>query len=1251
MRLQIRGFLRRTAIGLIGMLSCVANHVQALPSSGQITNGSGVIEAQNGQMVIQQNSSHLITQWGEFSIAAGERVMLLQPSGNSVCLARVIGGKPSEIFGSLTANGKLFLVNSNGILFGKGSYVNTGGLVATTMQMSDQDFMADRYRFSGGSAGIVNQGLLQAIDGGYVILLAPAVENQGEINAPNGNVSLGAGGQVVLALEDNGLIQVKVDSADVAARVKNTGKITANGGVVLLSAQGGNDLLAGSVNHQGIIEAKRLNGQGGTILLDSGEHGSTVVSGTLDASSASAQDIGGEVRVIGNHVLLNSGTQIDTSGLLGGTILVGGNRQGRGPEQNAQQTVVERGAVLMADGHDHGDGGNVVIWSNGSTNYQGAISARGGDFGGNGGQVEVSGKEKLSYLGSVDLRAIQGKTGELLLDPKNIYIKASGSAVTGDVSFLDNNGGNTEITGTALGNALDTASVRLQADNDIQFLDNVTSTSNNTLNVESGRSIIFDNNSKVSLQGDAVFKINSEAAQAGNRDIGSAVFKMWNGELSTNRSDHVGRIQISTGTFAGQADGTVELKSGSKIINGNGNIEISTISKNQNAITVSGGSVLQTTNGILSLDGTVGMDSVTSDGVRGVLIGGTLAATNGELKLKGVSNSTLQQNNNGVELDGAVLTGTGSVITLEGTGGNGNGDKNVGVLVSGTSKISSDKKVTITGTARAHGVSGHGVLFDNGSQVTTTGTGTINVIGNGSAGLNNNYGIQVKGSSAISSVDGNISLTGIGGASSGDFNPGIALTDSALLAASGTGSIILAGTGGNARNENSGVYIKNSGLNVNSGTMQVSGTGAGTGQNNVGIWLEQNVDLKANSQGAIQLVAAGSANASNSPGLMMQDLNLTGAGALCIEAEGGGASSKDMINNGVLKSVADISISGKGGVLHGAALGQVQAGGLLTLAFDAMPAATQLYGAGGVVLKPYTSGSAISVGGGSGGLMLQQLDLDLLTLGAGKVLQLGSPQTGTIKVNSQINQGSRNVTLQTGTNIELNLPIVTSGSLVLEGTAGANIFSIGSGQIAGMGSLTIKGDGGADQLVVNDSANAFDSSYQLSAAAVQSSSNGQQVNIDYQGLMSVNVRAGVGRVNVVNSKLLPGIEQVLSGGNSNASTLYVDCQGGAPIITATQIQSTGFGTILYDGFKTVVLMNVAPTPAPAPTQAQFSDKKLTDGLVLHRIEYPNRKFNEVDEKPLQEKQLRYVLKKGEANTEEQNNDVEIIIVNEGIAVP
>src|SRR5919109_183922 len=337
-----------------------------LPTGGTVAAGAASISSSGSNMQITQGSNSAILNWQSFSIGSSAWVNFAQPSSSAIALNRVLGNNPSEIFGRLTANGQIFLSNPSGVLFAPGAAVEVGALFATTLSIADKDFLAGRYNFynAGGAGSVINQGHIVTANG-YAALAGPLVRNDGIIVANAGTVALAAGDRVSLDMIGDGLIRVSVEQAALNASAINAGTIQADGGRVLLTAHSANALLDTVVNNSGIIRARSLVARNGEIILDGGSAGVVSNTGTLTASGTDAGTTGGTVKVLGQYVGLSDGSRIDASGDAGGgTVLVGGNIHGAGPEQNASHTYVGSGVSINADALSSGNGGQVAVWSN-----------------------------------------------------------------------------------------------------------------------------------------------------------------------------------------------------------------------------------------------------------------------------------------------------------------------------------------------------------------------------------------------------------------------------------------------------------------------------------------------------------------------------------------------------------------------------------------------------------------------------------------------------------------------------------------------------------------------------------------------------------------------------------------------------------------------------------------------------------------------------------------------------------------------
>lgn len=304
----------------------------SLPGGENVVSGSAAFDrSEENTLNVNQASDKLIADYNSFSIAAPEAVHFLQPSSSSVALNRVIGVDPSSLLGTLTANGKIFLINPNGILFGKDSRIDTAGLVASTLNISNSDFLAGRYTFIGKGGSVINQGYISAL-GGYVSLLGSSVENTGVIEATLGSVVLASGKALTLNLDPEGLISVVVDEATIESSegkdsaVKNSGTIKADGGKVLLTAKTLEGVFDRAVNNEGIIEAKSLvDNKGEVTLLATGTNNLAENSGVIDVSAKETGAEGGEVEISGDRVILDGQVNVLGKNAAAGSLFIDPN--------------------------------------------------------------------------------------------------------------------------------------------------------------------------------------------------------------------------------------------------------------------------------------------------------------------------------------------------------------------------------------------------------------------------------------------------------------------------------------------------------------------------------------------------------------------------------------------------------------------------------------------------------------------------------------------------------------------------------------------------------------------------------------------------------------------------------------------------------------------------------------------------------------------------------------------------------------
>jgi filamentous hemagglutinin family protein len=307
------------------LLSPTGASAATLPQGGAINVGEGTIVNNGGnQLVIKQTTDKLGVNWQSFNVGPDGQVIFDQPGKHSIAMNRVVGSDGSAILGRIDANGQVFLINPSGVIFGKDAQVNVGGIVASTLDISDEDFKNGNYKFKTGATNgeVINHGTLQAADGGYVALLGKSVKNTGVIKARLGTAALAAGNAVTLDFGGDGLLKVQVDKSAVSALVDNKGLIQADGGSILMTARASNALLNTVVNNDGIIQAQTIENRGGKIFLDggtdNGASGTVMVAGTLDASAPVKGD-GGFIETSGSHVKIADGAKITTLSKTGKT--------------------------------------------------------------------------------------------------------------------------------------------------------------------------------------------------------------------------------------------------------------------------------------------------------------------------------------------------------------------------------------------------------------------------------------------------------------------------------------------------------------------------------------------------------------------------------------------------------------------------------------------------------------------------------------------------------------------------------------------------------------------------------------------------------------------------------------------------------------------------------------------------------------------------------------------------------------------
>lgn len=401
--------------GLLASVGASAN-----PQGAQVVSGSAVFANPTPQTLQITNSPAAVLNWQSFDIGKGETTRFIQQNAASTVLNRVTTGNSSDILGKLISNGHVFLINPAGILIGRDGSVDTAGVVLSTLQITDQDFLAGRFKFQGDAASgaITNHGYIKTAAGGEVVLIAPRIENipeagnakSGLIESPNGDLVLAAGSSITIASLDDPDITFDVRAPD--NEVVNLGRLLARGGTA--------SILAGTIRHSGEINADSFS-----------------------------RDTEGRISLkASNRIALADGSLVRASGgstADGGSIAI----DARNAQGNA--TIDALGAV-RADGVS---GGKVVVRAN-NLLLDGIVSARGSEAGGT---IDIKTTDAIIATTHATLQtdSTEGQGGR-------IHIDGGKSAFTsGSIRASGERGGSVRV----LGDEVTLAAARIRADGEL----------------------------------------------------------------------------------------------------------------------------------------------------------------------------------------------------------------------------------------------------------------------------------------------------------------------------------------------------------------------------------------------------------------------------------------------------------------------------------------------------------------------------------------------------------------------------------------------------------------------------------------------------------------------------------------------------------------------------------------------------------------------------------------------------------------
>jgi filamentous hemagglutinin family protein len=907
------------ALALSGGLAAPA-FAQNLPTGGNVTGGSGTIQQVNPNLLtIQQNTQNLAIDWQSFSVGAGSVVRFMQPSSSAIALNRVIGNDPSMIYGQIQANGQVILLNPRGIYFGPNSSVDVNALVATTANIRNDDFMAGRLRFDEGSsdanARVVNEGLISVAQGGFAVLAAASVQNTGRIVANGGSVVLAGTKTFTVDFHGDGLLSfaatglVEQAPSGATALVENSGVIEANGGRVLMTARAARNVLDNVINTTGIVVAHSAQMVNGEIVIDGGDNGIVSVNGLVDASGKSAGETGGTVKVLGEKVGLFQNARLDVSGDAGGgTALVGGNYQGKGPEANAKMVYMDAAAVIDAGAITSGDGGRVILWSDDATRNYGHINVSGPR---DGGFIEVSSKGYLDFAGTVDLRGAARNAGTLLLDPADITIQTGvDSNLTGSSPFQSTGAASSNLTPVTLLAALLTGNVTVTTSAGSGGTGNIT--------INSAVAYVSAVTRTLTLQADNNITISGTGSISST--LNPLSLNLWaanniaiNGAVDTNNGSIVTSGQAGTGSAVNFSNtGTINVGTGSITLNQSGTVSFDATVTSTGTITINNGGAVTQTAGL--------------DGVGGLVLG---SGSTGSIALNNVANAfnTITLNRTGTSSNVSLLTsvsptvqastlGTGSFSltgvgftqsgaivqdvgggTVDIIGGTGSATLSsansfTGALTVTSDSISASTAQTVANVTLKPYTGGTNITFNNAGGGLALSAATV---GNFSGATDLTIGSTSAGTLTVAAAYSAPSGQNVNLISGGTMTVGNALT------ASGAGAILLNSAknvaitanvttaGGDIEIEGNvtswtspftntaptfsstsgnfvGVSITGATVSAGGGDIAIAGKGGTTGINQFGVYLGPSSAISTTGTGTVNLVGLGGPSTSDSAG-------------------------------------------------------------------------------------------------------------------------------------------------------------------------------------------------------------------------------------------------------------------------------------------------------------------------------------------------------------------------------------------------
>ena len=1085
--------------------------VNALPTGASVAAGKVAISQSGNTLTVNQTTNQAIVNWNSFNIGANAKVNIVQPNASSVQLDRVTGNNPSQIFGQLTSNGQVILVNPNGIVFGKDGSVSASSFTASTLGISDADFLAGNYRYTrdGATGAITNDGTLQSSSGGYVALLGAQVTNNGKVIAPQGTAYLGAAEAITVPLSSSGKIKLELSPAAINTAVTNssTGTIVAEGGQVFMQASALNDVAAtavSSVTNSGAIDVSGAQAGNVAILTD---HGNIKVDGSITANSTNPNNAGGNI-IIGRDT--QTGVLSATSDVSGATL------QAKGGFIETSGEYLKTDGVKITAKDWLLDPNNVEINTNSTANTAGDSVVKAGDIStalglgtsvtiATGGSGQASSATGVAIAGSGGTQAdgnilvnsaitsaYNGSSAPTLtLTANNGITVGAGIGITGagtgfNVSMTANGLGTTS-QGIILNSAINagTGTVSLTGtttnatSNGIAFNNGsgITAsayTATGNMNATSGGSEGGANGAGIMFRGTTSFTSTGTSSITGSTQSSTADGVEFYNSTSTTFNAGAGSLVVSSGSNNIGIQGVRFGYGGGATMNTSGNVTIGSTGNNYAKFQVQG--TINASSGTLSLMG----QSNTGDGVYFQDGGGVapqvLATNAANISVTGVSTNASTGNGIQLNLNGVlakITTNTGS-ITMNGTAsGTGNGSGITFQNAGATSNVTSTGGGAISLTGTVGSGAGNGVSLYSG--ISTTGSITVN-------GTTSGTGYAITATNPLKGTDITLSATPTVNTGTAIYINGTSTTAAPLITATAiTGNVLIKTTQGQISIYDGSttastptikgvnVTIDNTGsTNIDSTTGAITTPGSGYAQTSRGLLFQ---DGNSNSGVGGGISATGNINiAAQSNSTTTSSLELAGPIAATGAVNFYGAQTGLATNNNGIYLYANANISGStvamtgvAGTAGGAGIyinnnvaitGNATTGTAVSLTGTAKAAgAAGIQTFGGSVIKGYSDISLKATTAGSGITLWGTITGINSATGVANVAV--ESNGGTIAANGAISANNISLDNTNGT-IDATSGVITRGSAGL--TSGA--LGVGASNLNAASNINIAGNGG-----------------------------------------------------------------------------------------------------------------------------------------------------------------------------------------------